>query len=396
MNANHHLVSQLRNALEFSIKSRSHANHDAHQKPSDVSISISEDLEFNASVTIDVAGKPHYNYNLGIVVTAHEVVQHLMCDPKFFPWLPFHGETVVESTNETSLRDIILDAYSSVDPQKTAILANKFLDSQHEINTPRRNFADFIVWNLITFVSYHEQAHYMWGHVHFHHRTMHAQTFKEFDADRSFDKLNVTEAERISFFMEHQADSLAFHSMFRDCIERAAHLENNPKVDFPFRELGELIVAATAGMQVALGVFEVCESFSRVNSHKINSIYNRTHPYSVSRMMHCYRIFIDTITSKTRDADEGHKINNLFLQNESMISECLGINEMSHDMVHDVVYDLAPDKCLTIQGADLFRYRHEGHDLFGVMHEYIPPPIWEGISSDLRALMSSCYPCGRT
>jgi hypothetical protein len=338
-------------------------------------VTIETGLDFNAWAGINNEGQAKYGFRYGIILAAKDVSNYLMCDEKFCPWIPLRDEQIIDSSGGSPMVDLIRYAYPSPDPAEHVFRPARFLESKPAGGTtPRIRFSEMISRGVMKYISYHEQAHYHLGHVHFMNSRHHGKSLGEFDSLRAKIATSPSEAERVNFFLEHQADSIAFQNMFYGCSKLAEKLPDPYYVGYreDLLTYADFLQAHCIGIQIALGIFELYESRIHRRPQNDEQLRFRTHPTSVSRIMHSYRIFLDEIVFQVRAKELALEANNTFLVNEKEIADALGIEAMTIEMVEDMVHDRSVDDCQTAQGAELSGYRNKGHDLMFEMLRYAP------------------------
>jgi hypothetical protein len=330
-------------------------------------------LDFNAWAAANDDGTPAYGFRCGIGLVAKEIANHLMCEESFCTWIPFRNEKVIDTTSGSKMISRIIYAYPAGDGPRCVFSPQRYLETDPPGGTtPRIRFSEMIARGIVKFFAYHEQAHYHLGHAHFM-RSLHGkQALTEFHPLRSKLANSPEESERINFFMEHQADTVAFQTMYQDCFRSQKHLPEYGGYREDLATYVDFLHAHCIGIQVALGVFELFERDSCDKKVGVPSQRRRTHPTSLSRIMHSYRLFLDKIVFPTKDQERALEANNTFLINEAIIADALGIDQMTIDMVNDVVNDRLPEQCRTQHGAELSRYRNGGLDLMLMMSEHAP------------------------
>lgn len=327
-------------------------------------------LNFNASASLTRRRGPLYEINYGVILAAKDVANFLMCDPDFCPWIPFSSEEVFDLTQGLPLQKLLYYRFPLPDtPEDHKFYPAKYLETTPPGNTtPRIRFSEMISRGLMKFISYHEQAHFLWGHVHYAEKRIGVAQLEELGAARcGLGGLPSEETQRVNYFMEHHADSSAFQRMYTDCLQ--SKLPTGQRDDL--HTFHDFVYAHTIGAQIAVGILELYE-------RRLQNVYfpglptnYRTHPSARSRIMHCYQIYLDSIVLKMRPEDR-HDANNAFLTNEGMISKALGIPEMSIEMVRDIVRDRQSSECVTSEGKELSAYRNEGHDLLEMFLKLSP------------------------
>ncbi len=335
--------------------------------PDDMVLKIKPDMDFNAGAGLTGSHGPYYEFNYGIMLAAKHIACNLMCIPDVCPWLPFHSEETIDLSAGHSVVDILRWAQDDLKLRPGAHMPSKYLETVPPGgNTQRIQFGEMISRSIIMFIAAHEQSHFHFGHSLFASRRLKTQAYPEFDQVRHAIGHTEAEAQRLNFFMEHQADSYAMQSMYRSIAEAGLPPSDDAMAREKVCTFPDYLTSHTLGIQISTGLFELCERFL-MEKYAPGSSAFRTHPTAASRRMHCYRIYLDCIVRRMPTPYDMRKANETFLIHDTVVSNMLGIPELSLDMVKDALRDCTPEQALTTDGEELLAYRHNSHDLLELM-----------------------------
>lgn len=278
--------------------------HDLYILPNDVDYVIADSGLFNASAEKSSSGSAIYTFFLGLHLSIADTVCSLACSEGFYKDVPF--DMAVAETHSDDMPNRYID-YSSLffNNQFRGLVPRKYLagDPARIDESSRGRLGNHLMEMCLRFVSYHEQAHFLLGHIDLAMRDFGIKRLYEVQPKQEeIGRINDYEVSRL---LEIHADMNAVQLMFdtHPATDRFAETKRG----LWYHSAKNPIVWVKC---ILLSVAIVTSIIHKAEMFWISDVSKRTHPFSISRFLVALNLaedFLQNLLPEAESRDEFYR-----------------------------------------------------------------------------------------
>lgn len=256
----------------------------------------STDLSFDARVGLKDDGYPKYTFSVGAFIGLMDACMTLACNPNFCEHIPMRDETVIEVHN-ISPHSRFFDYSYIFSNDKLNIWPCTRMLNEPDASGERGNLGNHLFEMAIKFISAHEQAHFLSGHLFY----LKKKSVSGMWSEKPGYSLGVRISPARHRALEIQADHLAA------VLLTVLFLHGQPFVTqrgfwLPYmNEPSNFLFFAVLGMAVVIGIIDLFEQSENKDPSE------RTHPSAPARFLTILSAVLNQVGELISDASDQEK-----------------------------------------------------------------------------------------
>jgi hypothetical protein len=232
-------------------------------------------LTLNAGAALDPLNRPIYSYHLGTPLALFDVAMTAAADARFHPEIPFSGNSVQEYRQLSTSSFLSYEYLRSFKPKDV-----KPFRPHRLCQEPRRLALGNALFDAATrFVAFHEQGHFIRGHLHYVNGESHGLKLSELPAP-GYDR--AAEPSVMCAF-ELDADGFAAGVAFSDLL-------SFPEILAPETAGTEAVQSTEDYVRLFLAGFACLFAVLARGDRYLSSV--TTHPSAAVRMVNVWEYFV--------------------------------------------------------------------------------------------------------